>query len=116
MQSGTLVQRMISFHARYGSVVRTAPDEFSFIDPASSRNIYAAGDGQPRFPENPIGMGDPILRGNSIVDANDENHTRIRHVWSHDFTGASLKRQEPLSDFYVYKLIEGSERKGTVRV
>lgn len=106
MQSGNLVPKITAFHARYGPIVRTAPNELSFIDPSASRDIYAARDGQPRFPKNPVWMGGLIPRGNSIVNASDEDHARIRQVWSHNFTSAALKRQEPLLNHYVNKFME----------
>ncbi|KAL8893989.1 MAG: hypothetical protein Q9207_008560 [Kuettlingeria erythrocarpa] len=112
MQTGTLVNSITQFHAKYGPIVRVAPDELSFIDPAACRDIYAARSGQPRFPKNPIWMGKPVPRASSIVDANDEDHARIRGVWSHNFTPAALKRQEPLMNLYVDRFIEKLRAQG----
>ncbi|KAL8897404.1 MAG: hypothetical protein Q9192_002597 [Flavoplaca navasiana] len=112
MQTGTLVHQIALFHAKYGPIVRVAPDELSFIDHGACRDIYAARNEQPRFPKNPVWMGNPIPRRSSIVDANDEDHARIRGVWSHNFTRASLKRQEPLMNVYINKLIEKLRAQG----
>ncbi|KAL8761584.1 MAG: hypothetical protein Q9184_002292 [Pyrenodesmia sp. 2 TL-2023] len=112
MQTGTLVHRIAVFHAKYGPIVRVAPNELSFIDPGACRDIYAARNGQPRFPKNPVWMGEPIPRRNSIVDANDDDHARTRGVWSHNFTPTSLKQQEPLINLYVDKLVEKLRARG----
>lgn len=105
MQSGTLVHRIAAIHAQYGPIVRLAPNELSFIDPAACWDIYAARSGKPNFPKNPVWMGEPSPRKNSIVDANDEDHARMRRVWSYNFTDKSLNRQEPLLQQYVSKFI-----------
>lgn len=105
MQSGTLVHRIAAIHAQYGPVVRLAPNELSFIDPAACRDIYAARSGKPNFPKNPVWMGEPSPRQNSIVDANDDDHARMRRVWSYNFTDKSLNLQEPLLQQYVNKFI-----------
>lgn len=105
MQHGTLVHRMTEIHNQYGTIVRVAPNELSFIDAAACRDIYAARAGQPRFPKNPIWMGERIPRGNSIVDAADEDHARIRKVWGHAFTEKALRLQEPVLQMYVSKFI-----------
>ena len=105
MQSGTLVRRITEIHNQYGTIVRVAPNELSFIDAAACRDIYAARAGQPRFPKNPVWMGEPIPRGNSIVDANEEDHARMRKVWGHAFTEKALRAQEPVLQMYVSRFI-----------
>lgn len=106
MQRGTLVHRINSYHSRYGLIVRVAPNELSFIDPAACRDIYGARPGQPRFPKNQVWTGDPISRGSSLVDANDEDHARMRKVWSHNFTDRALKEQESLLQSYANSFVE----------
>lgn len=41
--NGTLHFDVKELHDRYGSVVRIAPDELSFIDPAAWKDIYGHG-------------------------------------------------------------------------
>jgi len=105
MHRGDLVRRITEIHEQYGSTVRVAPNELSFTDPAAGRDIYAARPGQPKSPKNPIWMGEPIPRGNSIIAANDADHSRIRRVWAHAFTDRALKEQEPVLQGYVGKFI-----------
>ncbi|KAG6995622.1 hypothetical protein G7Y79_00043g079060 [Physcia stellaris] len=85
MQSGTLVHRIATIHAQYGPVVRLAPNELSFIDPAACQDIYAARSGKPNFPKNPVWMGEPSPRQNSIVDANDHDHEPLLQQYVNKF-------------------------------
>lgn len=105
MQRGHLVRRVTEIHSEYGSIVRLAPDELSFIDTAAVRDIYAHRPGHKTFPKNRIWMGDPKPGADSIVNANDADHDRIRKVWTHAFTQKALKEQESLIQGYVDQLV-----------
>lgn len=113
MQRGSLVRRIKDIHDQYGPMVRVAPDEISFIDAAAGRDIYAARQGQPRFPKNPVWMGDDVPRGNSIVSANEDDHSKIRRVWGRAFSEAALKDQEPVVQQFVGKFIVNLRERAT---
>lgn len=101
MQSGHLVRCINEIHIKYGPIVRVAPNELSFISSDACRDIYAARGSQPKFPKNPVWMGKPVPRASGIVDANDEDHGRLRKVWGHAFTQHALDDFEPVLHKYV---------------
>lgn len=108
MRSGDLVHRIQYFHEIYGSVVRLAPNEVSFTDPQACRDIYAYRSGHLPFPKNQVWVPTPPKdsgKAPSILNADDEDHARIRKAWSYGFSDKALKDQEPLITSHVDKLI-----------
>ncbi|MCJ1250221.1 hypothetical protein MMC30_007447 [Trapelia coarctata] len=97
-----------SLHEQYGSIVRLAPNELSFIDPAACRDIYGYRPGHQPFPKNQVWVPTPPKHGGkapSILNADNEDHARIRKAWAYDFSDKSLKDQEPLIRGHVDLLI-----------
>ena len=108
MRSGGLVHRVQSLHEMHGSVVRLAPNEVSFTDPQACRDIYAYRSGHHPFPKNQVWVPTPPKdsgKAPSILNADDEDHARIRKAWSYGFSDKALKDQEPLITSHVDKLI-----------
>ena len=108
MRSGSLVHRVQSFHDQYGDTVRLAPNEVSFIDPAACRDIYGHRTGHRPFPKNQVWVPTPPKNGSrapSILNADDEDHARIRKAWAYGFSDKSLKDQEASITNYVDLLI-----------
>ena len=108
MRSGSLVHRVEALHQKYGSVVRLAPNEVSFIDPEACRDIYAYRPGHRTFPKNQVWVPTPPKNGGkapSILNADDEDHARIRKAWGYGFSDKALKDQEPLIASHVERLI-----------
>ena len=108
MRSGTLVHRVQELHEQYGSMVRLAPNEISFIDAEACRDIYAYRSGHRPFPKNPVWVPTPPKNSGkapSILNADDEDHARIRKAWAYGFSDKALKDQEPLITSHVDKLI-----------
>ncbi len=108
MRSGDLVHRIQTFHEIYGNVVRLAPNELSFTDPQACRDIYASRSGHRPFPKNQVWVPTPPRdsgKASSILNADDEDHARIRKAWSYGFSDKALKDQEPLITSHVAKLI-----------
>ncbi|CAK1358781.1 unnamed protein product [Cercospora beticola] len=106
---GDGVFRVVDLHHKYGEVVRTGPNELSFSGNAAYKDIYGhkkAGQRtlvkDPKFYGNPSGEYD-------IVNGNDEQHARMRRVFTHAFSDKALKRQEPLFLLYVDKLVAKSK-------
>lgn len=67
-----------SLHEKYGTVVRVAPDEISFVDAKAWRDIYDKTANLPKDPafyETSEGPDDP-----HILVANDSDHARMRYV------------------------------------
>ncbi|KIM95590.1 hypothetical protein OIDMADRAFT_133798 [Oidiodendron maius Zn] len=99
--TGRFEDDLRSLHARYGDVVRFAPDELSFITPAAWKDIY--GHGNTKFfvkaHEAPPGTVSNILR------ANDADHARFRKLMSHAFSDRALREQYSLIAGHVDRLI-----------
>lgn len=101
-----------ALHERYGPVVRISPNELSYIDSDSWRDIYGTAPGTVRgsitdkWPEfNGYGLfpqvGFPI---NAIIS--DSEHARIRKVFAPAFSDKALREQTPLFDHHIDTLIE----------
>ena len=112
MVKGDLAHQTKDFHAKYGDIVRTAPDELSCINDSAWRDIYACRTGHQSFPKTKIWYGMPSLgkrgppkRPDSILNANDAQHPRIRKLFSHSFSEKALAEQEPLIQSYIDLLI-----------
>ncbi|KAL1982527.1 hypothetical protein VTN96DRAFT_1252 [Rasamsonia emersonii] len=106
--NGQLAHKIKHFHEVYGETVRVAPNEVSFINPDSVRDIYNKRPnphlkGLPKDPirQPPPKPGQPI----SILEAGDEDHARIRKAYSYCFSNQALAAQEPLVTSYVDKMV-----------
>lgn len=109
MRNGRLVHRVQKLHEEYGDMVRLAPNEVSFIDAKACRDIYAYRPGHRTFPKNQVWVPTPPKIGGkapSILNADDEDHTRIRRAWGYGFSEKALKDQEPLITSHVDMLVE----------
>jgi cytochrome P450 len=113
---GTPHKRIGALHRKYGDVVRVAPDEISIIDPQAWKDAY--GHGTKDTPgSNPHKhwkrYGGSFNKVPSLILANDEDHARMRRIFSPAFSDRALKQQEPLFMKYVNllgkKLQEGLE-------
>ena len=86
---------MLALHEEYNSdIVRISPDELSFIAPAAWNDICGARQGFQKNPELTPGL-------NSIVNANDADHRRLRQIMSHAFSEKAIKEQEYLIQSHV---------------
>ncbi|KAI1774013.1 cytochrome P450 [Hypoxylon cercidicola] len=104
---GTLALDVAKFQRRYGPVVRIGPSELAFITADAWKDVYGApatGD-----EENPkdyrfyrlVKSAPP-----SIINANFEEHSRLRHWLSHGFSDRSLQAQQGIIGGYVDLLIK----------
>jgi cytochrome P450 len=87
MQSGDYHRELHRLHDQYGPVVRIAPDELSFIDPAALKDIY----GNRKIPKTGVWAGQeeehhPI----SIVSTDEPTHLRNRRALASAFTDHSI--------------------------
>ena len=89
-------------HITYASdVVRVSPNELSFISPQAWKDIYSTRQGHPGFPKDPVPFGGK----NSILTANNPDHSRMRRLLSHAFSEKALREQEGLIKVHVNNLI-----------
>ncbi|KAL8916172.1 MAG: hypothetical protein Q9172_006419 [Xanthocarpia lactea] len=100
---GSLVDWGMALHAKYGPVVRTGPDELSFIGPSAWQEIYAT---RPQLPKVSKGSSRPY-NGVRVLAAQliTEEHTRQRRIVSHAFSERALKSQEDILKQYTDLLI-----------
>ncbi|KAL8687684.1 MAG: hypothetical protein Q9218_006217 [Villophora microphyllina] len=98
-----MVNWAMDLHAKYGEVVRTGPDELSFISPSAWQDIYVT---KPQLPKPSKGVfknynGVPNLATQTIT----EEHTRQRKILSHAFSERALRSQEDILKHYTDLLI-----------
>lgn len=81
-------------HAKYGEVVRVAPNELSYSNAGAWKEIYAH---KPQFPRDPYFIPDPPGGFPGMVSSNNETNARMRKTLVHAFSEKALREQEPLS-------------------
>lgn len=91
-------------HAQYGDVVRVAPNELSFTDPAAWDDIYSNRDGAnaEAFRKSEIWHGN--LGGDTasvFVTIDLKQHARIRRFMDPAFSERAVLQQEPVIQEYV---------------
>lgn len=104
MQRGTLTYQLQRIHAKYGDMVRVAPDEVSFTDAAAWHDIHGHRGGHREFEKNPLFQAPPG-KAYSIINAPYNDHRLIRRLLSHAFSETALREQEPVLQSYVDTLI-----------
>ncbi|EPS43072.1 hypothetical protein H072_2918 [Dactylellina haptotyla CBS 200.50] len=103
---GRLHRKVLALHLQYGPVVRIAPDELSFSDPAAWKEIYGHRSNKsaelikdPRF-YRVVEQQPP-----SILNADKDLHTSLRRGLAHGFSNKSLRDQEGIIRGYVDQLM-----------
>jgi cytochrome P450 len=109
--TGNGVRWMQSLHNDYGTIVRSAPDELSFIDPQAWKDIFGhRRSGQPSFEKDPRFHGQDFFtkpgEAAGITRSDDANHARQRRLLSAGFSDRALKEQEALLQGYVDVLVD----------
>ncbi|GJN66130.1 hypothetical protein PLICBS_000146 [Purpureocillium lilacinum] len=92
MVAGKATSSRYEWHKRYGSVVRTGPDELCFADEASIKDIYGQS-------SNPCPKAAPFYSGislniaDSVFAAVDRGeHARMRRLLAHQFSAAGISQ------------------------
>lgn len=96
-------------HARYGEVVRIAPNELSFINPAAWDDIYSNTDGaNPKaFKKTEIWHGNLEPGASSVFTTIDfKEHSRIRRFMDPAFSEKAVLQQETIVQGYVNACID----------
>ena len=92
MLKGDLPHKVKELHDLYGPIVRTAPNELSFIDPQAWRDIHQRRD----FMRPRQWRGKPPgLTADSFISADAPNHARLRRVFAPSFSDKAIKGYEP---------------------
>ena len=98
---------MNDLHNYYRSdVVRISPDELSFIGPSAWKDILGSRPGDGAFPKDL----DAFSGVNSIITANDADHSRYRRLLGHGFSDKALREQESLIQTYIGNLMDGLKK------
>ncbi|KAI0147946.1 cytochrome P450 ClCP1 [Hypoxylon sp. NC0597] len=103
---GDLPLYMRELHAKYGPIVRIAPNEIAYSDPQAWKDIYGhRHNGQPELPKYDgfYRTVDNMPRG--LINAHREEHTLLRRQLAHGFSERSMQLQEPIIGQYVDLLI-----------
>lgn len=101
---GSIATQYPILHRKYGSVVRTAPNELSYTDPQAWKDVHGAR--KPEFPKDLARSAMPPNGSYSISMAPYEDHARFRRLLAHAFSEQGLREQQPIIQKYVDLLIE----------
>jgi cytochrome P450 len=92
-------------HAQHGPVVRIGPNHLSFTDPQAWKDIYTHRAG------GEMAKADQFFRPvkglpSTILNAEHEEHSKIRRALAQGFSDSSMRAQEPLIADYVKLLMQ----------
>ncbi|XRM43853.1 hypothetical protein ABZX51_007006 [Aspergillus tubingensis] len=96
---GQLDHELRWFHQQYGEVVRYGPDEVSFTTASAWQAIYGPGIELPK----PIYA---VYSKSGILNANLEDHARIRKAMASAFSPKGIQAQEPILMHYIDQLMK----------
>lgn len=110
--SGRLARKFHELHAKYGPIVRTAPNELSFIDPEAWSIIYGRKNkSQKPFRKNYDSFNETRSQiRQSLYLANDEEHAHARKFLNHAFSPEALRTQEPLLQKHIQELMDSIDK------
>ncbi|KAH6962312.1 cytochrome P450 [Ilyonectria sp. MPI-CAGE-AT-0026] len=98
--------RLQELHKRYGDVVRIAPNELSFANPDTYREIYAhASKGRKPFLKSKF-YHQANVPPNVFTALDPQEHQRQRRYLANGFSTQALREQEPVIHKYVNLLLE----------
>ena len=97
-------------HAKYGSVVRIAPNELSFSEPEAWKDIYGrrfkAGPGNEEMPKYDKMYDIITAMPKTIMNENWKNHVQLRRGMAPGFSEKSIRAQEPIIKGYADELMQ----------
>ncbi|KAH7118908.1 cytochrome P450 [Dendryphion nanum] len=111
---GRLPNDVRDIHRKYGKIVRIAPNELSYADPAAHATIYSHHGGTLPFPKPASWFAPQKGRPVSISNAvRRDDHARMRRKMEPAFTERAVAKQEVIvqgySNLFVEKLREKCE-------
>jgi len=99
MIGGSLPHQVRKMHKEYGAVVRVAPNELSFTDPAAWKDIHTSGFLRPyEYKDKPPGKD-----AENLISADESTHQRFRKILSPAFV--VRPEQEAVIKNYVDMLV-----------
>ncbi len=101
MVSGDLPHRIKRLHDEYGPIVRVAPDELSFTNPAAWKDIHTRGFVRPtQYKGKPHGKN-----ADNFITASEADHARFRKILAPAFSDKAIHEQEHMICRHVDLLI-----------
>jgi len=110
MLKGDLPYRVKEFHDRYGSVVRVAPDELSFIEPTVWKDIYM---NREFLRPDQWGKRPPGITAHNLISAPVADHARFRKALGPAFSDKAIREHETTILAYVNLLVSRLREKIT---
>ncbi|KAK8034018.1 hypothetical protein PG993_009013 [Apiospora rasikravindrae] len=105
--NGNQVTWMCALHDKYGPVVRYGPNDLSYSTGDAWKAILGYERGRDENPKDNI---PPINGVRHLITASQEDHARVRRIFSPAFSDRSLKQQEPLFRKYTDQLVRHLEK------
>lgn len=109
MNQGKLAFDLRDLYAKYGPIVRIAPNELAFSEPDAWKDIYGHRVGAAQGAEE-MDKYHTFYRTEgevlSISSGDREYHGRLRRQLAHGFSERALREQEPLIGSYMSLLVE----------
>ncbi|KAI8632811.1 cytochrome P450 [Xylariaceae sp. FL1651] len=105
-----LVKGTMGFHApelhnKYGETVRIAPNELSYVQPQSYKDILGR-PGKKEMLKDVSFAGTKVNGAWTMVTAPYDDHRRMRRLFTHGFSTTALRAQEPLLVKYCDQMVE----------
>jgi cytochrome P450 len=108
--SGKTQDDMISLHARYGPIVRIAPNELSFSSPEAARQLLSAGKGfhKTRF----YGVFPPPENPDIFTETREDVHARKKRVANVPYSMGAMQQLTPFIDDTIEFLVTRLDQSG----
>ncbi|KAK8099821.1 Cytochrome P450 monooxygenase [Apiospora kogelbergensis] len=102
---GDQVSYLCALHDQYGPVVRYGPNDLSYSNGDAWKDIYGYERGRKENPKQEKTYLPPFNGVKNMVTANEQDHARVRRIFSPAFSDRALKKQEPLFQKYMHLLV-----------
>ncbi|KAK4186710.1 cytochrome P450 [Podospora australis] len=110
LPTGSAPRKAHLLHEKYGPIVRLSPNHVSYTDVRAWKDIYGHRTGSTSFksenPKTPIFYNAFGTDVPTILNADRDEHGRLRKALSNGFSDKSMREQEPIIARYVSLLIE----------
>ncbi|KAJ2991603.1 hypothetical protein NUW58_g2457 [Xylaria curta] len=107
LQKGRLPQTVKSLHDKYGTIIRIAPDELSFVEPSAWKDIMVPKQGHGPFDKWPKFLNPSVNGSYSVLThPTTDGHARIKRQLNHGFSDKALQAQESMFQGHVDLLMD----------
>ncbi|CAA9962782.1 benzoate 4-monooxygenase cytochrome P450 [Pyrenophora teres f. maculata] len=114
-QRGIIHRRFTDLHAKYGPIVRVAPNELSYADSRALKDIYGNRPGHLPFERNRTSFKKMTPdEGNSLLYWHEGDHARYKRAFANSFSDKALREQAPVIERYVGVFMQQLKKRNTV--